>query len=76
MREQNLKKIAITNLKTALLAQFISLAVNVIMSLLVPKQLNIKEFAYWQLFLFYANYVGFFLFGLNDGIYLRLGGMD
>jgi O-antigen/teichoic acid export membrane protein len=46
------------------------------MSLVVPKVLGVEAFSYWQLFLFYSGYVGFFLLGLNDGLYLRLGGEE
>lgn len=56
------------------MAQGISFAVSAIMSLLVPKVLGVEEFGYWQLFIFYTTYVGFFLFGLNDGVYLLHGG--
>ena len=44
------------------------------MSLLVPKLLGVTEYGYWQLFIFYTSYVGFFHFGLNDGVYLLSGG--
>lgn len=55
-------------------AQFITLSLSVLMSLVVPKILGVQEFAYWQLFLFYSTYVGFFHLGLTDGVYLKLGG--
>ncbi|MBS1503744.1 MAG: oligosaccharide flippase family protein [Bacteroidetes bacterium] len=38
--------------------------------------MGITEFSYWQLFLFYVGYSGFFHFGLNDGLYLRYGGVS
>lgn len=44
-------------------------------SLLVPKVLGIEVYGYWQLFIFYTNYAGFFHFGLNDGVYLLYGGV-
>lgn len=71
----NIKKF-ISTVAYAFLAQGISLLLSILMSLVVPKVLNIEEFGYWQLFVFYSSYVGFFHFGLNDGIYLRYGGMD
>jgi len=64
------------NLKLALTAQGISLLFSILMSLIVPKMLGVEQFSYWQLFIFYSNYVGFFHFGLSDGIYLRYGGTD
>lgn len=62
------------NLMMALIAQVISLLASTVMSLVVPKFLSIEQYAYWQLFLLYNSYVGFFLFGLNGGIYLKEGG--
>lgn len=62
------------NLLAAFLAQGISLLSSLFMSFIIPKFLGITEYSYWQLFIFYSNYVGFFHFGFNDGLYLRLGG--
>lgn len=58
----------------ALLAQATSLLLGFVTSLIIPKVLNVTEYGYWQLFVFYAGYVGFFHFGLNDGVYLIHGG--
>ncbi|WP_418263906.1 oligosaccharide flippase family protein [Flavobacterium faecale] len=58
------------------LSQSISLVINILMSIVIPKLLNVETFGYWQLFLFYTSFVGFFHFGLNDGIYLRYGGKN
>lgn len=66
----------IYNIIYAFFAQGVSLVLSVVMSLVVPKVLGVEQFGYWQLFIFYAGYVGFFHFGLNDGIYLKLGGRD
>lgn len=62
------------NLKYAFIAQFISILFSLIMYLIVPKVVGTVNYAYWQLFMFYTNYSGFFHLGLVDGIYLRLGG--
>ncbi|WP_256704053.1 oligosaccharide flippase family protein [Paenibacillus sp. FSL H8-0259] len=66
----------ITNVFYAFSAQGISFLLSVILSLIVPKVLGVEEFSYWQLSIFYMTYLGFFHFGLNDGIYLRLGGAE
>lgn len=50
------------------------MALSIIQSLLVPKLLGYSQYGFWQLFLFYTSYVGFFHFGLADGIYLINGG--
>lgn len=59
---------------TACVAQGVSFLVSLFMSFVVPKLLGADSYGYWQLFVFYAGYSGFFLFGLNDGIYLIEGG--
>lgn len=64
----------ISNASVAFLAQGISFVMGCLTSLLVPKVLGVEEFGYWQLFIFYSTYVGFFHLGLNDGVYLVEGG--
>lgn len=71
----NKKEVSI-NVAYAMIAQTISLALSVLMSLFVPKILNIEGFGYWQLFIFYTSYSGMLHFGLYDGLYLRLGGKE
>ena len=61
-------------MSAAAFAQAGSLVVSLCTSLLVPKVLGVTEFSYWQLFIFYFNYVGAFQLGLNDGVYLIKGG--
>lgn len=61
------------NTMIAFAAQFISLSVSVVMSLLVPKIVGVADYGYWQLFMFYTTYSGFFHLGLNDGVYLING---
>lgn len=67
-------KVLKKNLLYAIIAQTSSLLLSILMSLIVPKFLNVKSYGYWQLFLFYVSYAGFFHFGISDGIYLKLGG--
>jgi len=69
----NKKEISM-NVAYAMLAQVISLFLSILMSLFVPKILGVKEFGYWQLFIFYTSYSGMLPLGLYDGLYLRLGG--
>lgn len=68
-------KAIVKNLAAAFAAQGISFVVSVVTSLVVPKILGVTEYGFWQLFLFYTSYVGFFHFGLNDGVYLLFGGV-
>lgn len=69
-------KSLIQNTAVAFLAQGVTMLISCLTSLLVPKILGVEEFGYWQLFIFYASYVGFFHFGLNDGVYLVHGGEE
>lgn len=69
----NFKTLA-RNVSIAFIAQGVAMAVNIAASLLVPKALGVEEYGYWQLFIFYASYVGFGHLGLNDGVYLIHGG--
>lgn len=64
----------IKNLSYSVLANGTNTAVSMILVLFVPKILGVKEYSYWQLYLFYASYVGFFHFGWADGVYLKFGG--
>lgn len=66
----------IRNLFYAFGAQFISLILSALMSLVVPKMLGIEDYSFWQLFIFYCGYSGFLHFGLVDGIYLKYGGKE
>lgn len=59
-----------------LTSNLISLIIASITVLIAPKIIGVKEYGYWQLYLFYASYVGFMQFGWNDGMYLRYVGKD
>lgn len=62
------------NLSYAFLAQGAGFIASMLMSLVVPKILGVESYAYWQMFVLYSSYTGFTLLGINDGLYLRLGG--
>ncbi len=46
------------------------------MGLIVPKYIEINQYAYWQTFILYSGYIGIFHFGLLDGIVLRYSQYD
>lgn len=69
----NLRKL-LQDFSVAALAQITSLVLSFTLSFFVPKFLDVEEFGYWQLFIFYASYSGLLTFGLNDGVYLLNGG--
>ena len=55
-------------------ANIVSLLINALTVLIVPKVLNTEIFGHYQLYLFYIEYAGAMYFGLCEGIYLREGG--
>ncbi|MCD8222917.1 MAG: hypothetical protein LUD07_12205 [Clostridiales bacterium] len=57
-------------------AHVVSLSASLAITFIASGLLGVKEFAYWQLFLTYVTYVNISRFGVNDGLYLRLGGKD
>ena len=59
----------------AFLAQGISLIVSCSTNLVLPKVLGVVSYSYWQLFIFYSTYIPCLALGLNDGVYLRYGGI-
>jgi O-antigen/teichoic acid export membrane protein len=50
--------------------------VSILVILILPKILLAEGYGYYQLFIFYLSYIGFFHLGWIDGIYLRYGGMN
>lgn len=64
----------IFNLSITLIANSISLLGSVILTLVLPKFIGVNQYGYYQLYIFYASYIGFLTFGWIDGIYLRYGG--
>lgn len=64
------------NLAYAITAQGMGFVSSILLSLVIPKVLGLESYAYWQMFTLYSSYTGLVLFGMNDGIYLRLGGMS
>lgn len=55
-------------------SNLLSLVTSTIVILVVPKVIGVTEYGYWQLFMFYAGYLGLLHLGWLDGIYLRYGG--
>lgn len=64
------------NILYAFGAQGLSLILSILVSMFLPKVLGIESYGYWQLFIFYSSYAGLFHFGLNDGLYLKIGGKE
>lgn len=61
------------NIKYSFIAQSVILIIGVLKTLIVPSVLTVDSYAYWQIYLFYISYIGFFYLGFNDGILLKYG---
>lgn len=72
----NLKKRAATNLSFAVAAQLVSMLLSIFTTLMLPKILDKDGYGMWQLFMLYTSYAGVFHLGLNDGLYLQIGGKN
>ncbi|HIF9178740.1 TPA: hypothetical protein ACX6QN_003589 [Photobacterium damselae] len=64
----------IKNFSYVFMSNLISVFISIIMLGILPKFLSVSDFGYIQLYLFYTTFIGLLHFGINDGIYLRLGG--
>ncbi len=62
------------NFSYTFLSNIISLLISSVITFIVPKFLKVESYGYFQLYLFYVNYIGFFHFGWCDGIFLRYAG--
>ncbi|MGT2950758.1 hypothetical protein BU202_05265 [Streptococcus cuniculi] len=68
-----IKKILV-NSGYAIFSNLLSMLVSTLVILVLPKLIGVESYGYWQLYLFYVSYVGFFHLGWIDGIYLKYGG--
>ncbi|MBU3197725.1 hypothetical protein LL037_24355 [Clostridium estertheticum] len=69
-------KIIITNFSYTLMSNLISMIISTLIVIIVPKLIGVSEYGYWQLYIFYTSYLGFFNIGWVEGIYLRYGGEE
>lgn len=53
------------------LSNLISLGLSMLTSFILPLFISVEQYGYWQLFILYAGYVGFFVLGFNDGVQLN-----
>lgn len=65
-----------SNLVYAFVSNTLVITSSLLLVFLLPKFFGVVEYSYWQLYIFYGAYIGFFQFGWNDGIYLKYGGID
>lgn len=68
-------KRVIKNVQYTVSSNLTSTLISFVTLLIAPKFLGISDYSYYQLYVFYSGYVGFFHLGWCDGIYLRFGGV-
>lgn len=71
-----LKKVFLTKVYYAFGAQFVAIVLSLVLVLGLPKVISVEEYGYWQLFILYGSFIGLFLLGLSDGVYLLYGGKE
>lgn len=59
-----------------ILSNIVRLLVVGLLTLIVPRFISVENYGYWQLYIFYTSYVGFFHLGWCDGVYLKEGGKE
>ncbi len=69
------KKIA-SNVLISVAVQCLSLVVNFVVNMFVPKYVADPNYSYWATFILYMGYVGILHFGVLDGIVLRYSQYD
>ena len=64
------------NMGYVLSANVSSLVISIFIALFVPRIIGVTEYGFWELYIFYGSYAGFFHFGWADGLLLRYGGEE
>lgn len=64
----------IKNCSITLISNSFSMIVSVLVTLILPKFLDISQYSNYQLYVFYSTYTVFLDFGMCCGIYLKYGG--
>ena len=75
-RRSNNKGRFVQNIGYSFASNVLSLLLSSVTVMIVPKLIGVTEYGYYQLYVFYASYTGFFHFGWCDGIYLKYAGIE
>lgn len=62
------------NISYSFTSNVLSMLISTAVTLIIPKLISVEQYGYYQLYLFYASYVGVSYLGWCDGMYLREGG--
>lgn len=76
MNQKNIYKIGVRNVIYSLFSQGITFILSIVTGFVLPKIMDISQYGYWQVYLFYTGYIMIFCFGYNDGLYLKYGNLD
>ena len=64
------------NIGISMFVQIVSLLTSFVVSLIVPKFIDILDYSHWQTYVLYSSYVSIFQFGLIDGFILKYSKYD
>lgn len=70
------KKSVSKNVFMVCLSSILSIVISLFMGFVLPKQIDVENYAYYRIYNLYVAYAGFFHFGLVNGIYLQYGDLD
>ena len=64
----------LNKISSVVVSNIVGLLVSTIVVLIVPKYIDVTQYGYFQLYIFYVGYIGFLNLGWPEGIMLRYGG--
>lgn len=64
------------NISISIFVQVVSLLTSFVVSLIVPRYIDILDYSHWQTYVLYSSYVSIFQFGLIDGFILKYAQYD
>lgn len=67
-------KSLLNKISSVVVSNIVGLLVSTIVVLIIPKYIDISQYGYFQLYIFYVGYIGFLNLGWPEGIMLRYGG--
>lgn len=62
------------NISYTLASNLLSTLTSIFVVLIIPRFIGVRAYGMWQVFMFYAGYVGVMHLGWADGLFLRRGG--
>lgn len=71
-----MNRLLVKNILFSISANGLNLLISTVLIFIVPKNIGVVEYGFWQMYLLYGSYVSFFHLGFPDGVYLRYGGKD